>query len=113
MSRHVLILGGHGNISQALTPLLLQRSWTVTSLIRKQEQVAAIEKLGSGLPGKLNVLVRSIEDVTSEDHAVSILKEVNPDYVAWSAGKHGLELFTDLIFEALTGRHRCWWQGWT
>lgn len=89
MSRHVLILGGHGNISQALTPLLLQRSWTVTSLIRKQEQVAAIEKLGSGLPGKLNVLVRSIEDVTSEDHAASILKEVNPDYVAWSAGTRG------------------------
>ena len=85
-SRHVLILGGHGKISQLLTPLLLKRSWTVTSVIRAQEQVPAIEKLGSGLPGKLNVLVRSIEDVNNQDDAEKILNEVQPDYIAWSAG---------------------------
>lgn len=85
-SHHVLLLGGHGKIAQLLTPLLLKRSWTVTSVIRAQEQVPTIEKLGSGLPGKLNVLVRSIEDVASQDDALKILKEVNPDYIAWSAG---------------------------
>ncbi|KAF7553566.1 hypothetical protein G7046_g7078 [Stylonectria norvegica] len=88
-SHHVLLLGGHGKIAQLLTPLLLKRSWTVTSVIRAQEQVSAIEKLGSGLPGKLNVLVRSLEDVSSQNHAVDILKEVNPDYIAWSAGAGG------------------------
>ncbi|PNY23202.1 Uncharacterized protein TCAP_06841 [Tolypocladium capitatum] len=88
-SHHVLVLGGHGKIAQLLTPLLLQRSWTVTSLIRTQEQAPAVEKLGSGLPGKLNVLVRSIADVDSQERAASILGEVKPDYVAWSAGAGG------------------------
>lgn len=88
-SHHVLLLGGHGKIAQLLTPLLLKRSWTVTSVIRASEQVPTIEKLGSGLPGKLNVLVRSIEDVTSQDKAEGIINEVNPDYIAWSAGAGG------------------------
>ncbi|KAL7933013.1 hypothetical protein V8C35DRAFT_67423 [Trichoderma chlorosporum] len=87
--RHVLILGGHGKVAQLLTPLLLKRSWAVTSVIRKEEQVPALEKLGSGLPGRLSVLVRSIEDVDSQEKAASILDEVNPDYVAWSAGAGG------------------------
>jgi nucleoside-diphosphate-sugar epimerase len=87
MSHHVLILGGHGKIAQLLTPLLLNRSWTVTSVIRTESQAPAIEALGSGLPGKLNVLVRSIEDVNSQDDAEVILKEVQPDYIAFSAGE--------------------------
>lgn len=85
---HVLVIGGHGKIAQLLTPLLLRRSWTVTSLIRAQEQAPAIERLGSGLPGTLNVLVRSIDEVDSQERAASILNEVKPDYVAWSAGEH-------------------------
>lgn len=89
-SHHVLILGGHGNIAQKLTPLLLRRSWTVTSVIRKQEQVPTIEKLGAGLPGKLNVLVQSIEDVASQQQAQDILTKVKPDYIAWSAGTSSL-----------------------
>ncbi|KEY68095.1 hypothetical protein S7711_05505 [Stachybotrys chartarum IBT 7711] len=87
MAHHVLLVGGHGKVAQLLTPLLLQRSWTVTSVIRTLEQVPAIEKLGAGQPGKLNVVVRSIEEVTSQDQAASILSEVKPDFVAWSAGK--------------------------
>ena len=89
MSHHVLLIGGHGKVAQLLTPLLLKRSWTVTSVIRSQEQVATIEKLGAGQPGKLNVLVRSIEDVSSKDHATGILNEVKPDYIAFSAGAGG------------------------
>lgn len=85
---HVLVIGGHGKIAQLLTPLLLRRSWTVTSLIRAQEQAPAIQRLGSGLPGTLNVLVRSIDEVDSQERAASILNEVKPDYVAWSAGEH-------------------------
>ncbi|KAJ6445047.1 NAD dependent epimerase/dehydratase [Purpureocillium lavendulum] len=88
-SHHVLVLGGHGKIAQMLTPLLLKRSWTVTSVIRTQDQAPTIEQLGKGLPGKLNVLVNSIADVDSEARARSILDEVKPDYVAWSAGAGG------------------------
>ncbi|KAF4509181.1 hypothetical protein G6O67_005469 [Ophiocordyceps sinensis] len=89
MTTHVLILGGHGQIAQLLTPLLLRRSWTVTSLIRTPEQIPAIEKLGAGLPGKLNVLVRSLDAVDSQERAGAILDEVKPRYVAWSAGAGG------------------------
>jgi nucleoside-diphosphate-sugar epimerase len=108
---HVLLLGAHGKIGQLLTPLLLQRSWTVTSVIRSQEQAPAIEKLGAGHPGKLNILVRSISEITSQDQAASILSDVKPDYVAWSAGKH---IHTRPVRIALVTvsnlLHRRWWQ---
>ncbi len=86
MSHHVLLLGGHGKIAQLLTPLLLKRSWTVTSVIRAHEQVPTVEGLGAGQPGKLNVLVTSIEDLSSPDKASDLLKQVKPDYVAFAAG---------------------------
>merc|ERR1712000_638177 len=56
------------------TPLLLKRSWTVTSVIRAKEQVPTIEALGKGAPGKLNVLLSNIEDVDSQDKADKILR---------------------------------------
>lgn len=87
MSHHILLIGGHGKIAQLLTPLLLARSWNVTSMIRTPEQTPAIEKLGEGQPGKLNVFVSSVEDVNSEGDAQKILDQVKPDWVVWSAGK--------------------------
>jgi dTDP-4-dehydrorhamnose reductase len=88
-NRHALIIGGHGKIAQLLTPLLLRRSWDVTSLIRSEEQVAAIRKLGegTGTSAKLTVLVRSLVDVKGPEQAKSILDEVKPDTVVWSAGE--------------------------
>ncbi|GAO13189.1 uncharacterized protein UV8b_03598 [Ustilaginoidea virens] len=88
-SHHVLLIGGHGKVAQLLTPLLLKRSWTVTSMIRAREQAPTIQKLGNGLPGKLNVLISSVAEVSSKDHAASILADVKPDYIAWSAGAGG------------------------
>lgn len=94
-SHHVLLIGGSGKIAKLLTPLLLQRSWTVTSIIRNPDQVADLQKLGgsssssSASSGKLNVLVRSVEDVKSVGDATSILDEVGADYVVWSAGAGG------------------------
>ena len=92
MSHHVLVIGGHGKVAQYLTPLLLRRAWSVTSLIRDPSQVPAIEALrppsGDGI-GKLDVLVRSLEDVRSEAQAKAILDDVRPDYVVWSAGAGG------------------------
>ncbi|KAI0845702.1 NAD(P)-binding protein [Daldinia vernicosa] len=86
---HVLLLGGSGKVAQLLTPLLLQRSWNVTSIIHDPARVTSLEKLGQGQKGNLNVLVRSLEEVTSEAQAKSIIDEVKPDYVVWSAGAAG------------------------
>ncbi|KAI0976922.1 NAD dependent epimerase/dehydratase [Xylaria arbuscula] len=88
-AHHVLLLGGSGKIAQLLTPLLLQRSWTVTSIIRNPDQTANLQKLGENQSGKLNVLVRSLEEVKSDAQAQSIIDEVKPDYVVWSAGAGG------------------------
>lgn len=105
MAHNVLLIGGHGKVhslqhvifpyvyvyyqvSQLLTPLLLAKSWNVTSMIRTAEQKPVIEKLGSGQPGKLNVLVSSVADVKSEADAKKILDQVKPDWVVWSAGKY-------------------------
>lgn len=88
---HVLLLGGHGKVAQLLTPLLLQRSWNVTSIIRNPDQIAPLEKLGgdSGGSGKLTILVRSIDDIKSEIQAKAVIDDVKPDYVVWSAGAGG------------------------
>lgn len=89
MSHRVLILGGHGKIAQLLTPLLLKRSWNVTSVIRAEDQVSTIKALDTNNTGRLNVLVRSLEEVKSEDQAKAIIKESEADYVVWSAGAGG------------------------
>ena len=86
-SPSVLLCGGHGKVSMLLTPLLLSKSWTVTSLIRDNGQTKDILATGDNRPGKLNVLVRSLEDVKAETDAQKIIDETKPDYVVWSAGK--------------------------
>ncbi|MCJ1439182.1 hypothetical protein MMC27_008573 [Xylographa pallens] len=89
MPPRVLLIGGHGKISLLLTPLLLHRSWTVTSLIRNPTQADEILAKGHGQPGILEILVRSLEDVKSSQQAGSIIDEAKPDYVVWSAGAGG------------------------
>jgi len=89
---HVLLLGGSGKVAQLLTPMLLRRSWAVTSIIRDPGQVDALKKLGEGegLDGKLlNVRVWSIEEVKSDEKAKELIDEVKPDYVVFSAGAGG------------------------
>ncbi|KAF3358563.1 hypothetical protein VdG1_00123 [Verticillium dahliae VDG1] len=87
---HVLILGGHGKIAQHLTPLLLRASHTVTSVIRADDQAPTIRGLApADGRGTLHVLIRSLEDVTSQDRAQAILSEVKPDAVVFSAGAGG------------------------
>lgn len=83
----VLLLGGHGKIALHLTPLLLARSWNVTSVIRNAEHEAEILALGTGKPGKLSVLLSSLDDVKSQADAQAVLDKVNPEYVVWAAGE--------------------------
>jgi hypothetical protein len=84
---HVLLLGGHGRVSLLMTPKMLARSWNVTSIIRDPSQTAEIESLGKGQPGQIRVLVRSLDNIKSDEDAKKILDEVRPDWVVWSAGK--------------------------
>ncbi|SLM37815.1 nad dependent epimerase dehydratase family protein [Lasallia pustulata] len=69
--------------------MLLSRSWSVTSVIRDPSQTEEILSKGKGQPGKVDVLVRSLEDIKSEEQAQSVLDEVKPQYVVWSAGAGG------------------------
>ena len=82
MSHHILLIGGHGKVAQLLTPLLLSRSWNVTSMIRTADQKPAIEALGKNQPGKLDVLVSSVADVKSESDTQQIIERVKPDVIA-------------------------------
>lgn len=85
---HVLILGGHGKVAAHLTPLLLNRAWNVTSVVRNPEHENEVLALGKGLRGNLNVLLSSLDNVRSPSDAQKIIDTVSPDYVVWSAGMH-------------------------
>ena len=76
-------------MAQLLTPLLLARSWNVTSIIRDPSQISAVLSTRTTEPGKLNVLVRSLEHVGSVAAAQAVLAETQPDYVIWAAGAGG------------------------
>ena len=86
MSPRILLLGGHGKVSLLMTPQLLARSWHVTSVIRDPQQSEEILSKGNNEPGKIDVLVRSLDDVKNLQQAQSILDETKPEYVVWSAG---------------------------
>ena len=88
-SPRVLLLGGHGKVSQFLTPLLLSRSWQITSVIRDPAQKSTIAALGASQPGDLDVLVSSLEDIKTQAQAQSIITSANPNYIVWSAGAGG------------------------
>lgn len=83
----VLLLGGHGKIALYLTPLLLARAWSVTSVVRSAEHESEILKLGEGHPGKISVLLSSLDDIKTQADAQAVLDKVRPEYVVWAAGK--------------------------
>ncbi|KUJ12975.1 NAD(P)-binding protein [Mollisia scopiformis] len=87
--KNILLLGGHGKVSLLMTPKLLSRSWNVTSVIRNPDQKSEILSAGKNGPGKISVLIESIEDVKSQADAQKILDKVKPDTVIWSAGAGG------------------------
>jgi hypothetical protein len=86
-SPRILLLGGHGKVSLLLTPKLLARSWNVVSVIRNPDQKADILEAGKNGPGKIDVLVESLEDVKSDGDAKKILEKTSPNWVIWSAGR--------------------------
>jgi saccharopine dehydrogenase-like NADP-dependent oxidoreductase len=96
-SPRILLLGGHGKVSLLMTPKLLSRSWNVTSVIRNPDQKVDILEAGKNGPGKIDVLVESLEDVKSDAQAKDILEKTKAEWVIWSAGishpKHFIVLF--------------------
>lgn len=88
-SHHVLLLGGGGRISKLLTPLLLNKSWNVTSVVRNPDHKSELLALGEGKPGKIEVLVESLEDMKGVADAKAVLDRVKPSIVVWSAGAGG------------------------
>jgi nucleoside-diphosphate-sugar epimerase len=85
----VLLLGGHGKISMKLTPMLLAKSWDVTSVVRNDDHKSEILGLGKNAPGKVDVLIDSLDEVSDEAHAKRVLDQVNPSIVVFSAGAGG------------------------
>ena len=85
----VLLIGGHGKVSQLLTPLILARNWHLTSMIRSPDQRSTINSLKASHPGTLDVLISSIDDIKSQANAQSIIDSTTPTYIVWSAGAGG------------------------
>ena len=85
----VLVLGGHGKVSLFLQPLLLAKKWNVTSVVRNTEHEAEILALGKDKPGKIEVLIESLDEVKEVAHAKGVLEKVKPDIVVFSAGAGG------------------------
>lgn len=82
----VLLLGGAGKVSLHLTPLILSRSWNLTSVVRSAAQETTILDAAAGQPGKCTVLVRSLEEIKSEADAKNVVEESGAECVVWSAG---------------------------
>lgn len=55
-------------------------------MIRNADQTNAILEAGKNGPGKVDVLVESLDDIKSDADAQRILDKVKPDWVVWSAG---------------------------
>ena len=94
---HVLLLGGHGKISLLMTPLLLQRSWTLTSLIRSPDQKADVESAAGAHVSNLRVKVADLEAIQSQEDAQSILNDTKPNYVIFSAGEYSMTCALDQL----------------
>ena len=90
MAPRVLLLGGHGKISLLMTPLLLQRSWNLTSLIRSSSQESDVISAAGKHASNLDIKIGDLEAISSQADAQSILDETKPDYVIFSAGKPSL-----------------------
>ena len=82
----MLLLGGHGKVSMLMTPLMLSRSWQVTSVVRNPDHEGEIKATAKGQPGEVDVFVSSLEDIKDVQQAQSIIDKTKPDFVVWSAG---------------------------
>lgn len=76
----ILLIGGHGHVARALTPLLTAAGHTVTAVIRNPDQVAALTAPG------VEPVVADIETLDIDGFTALISGH---DAVIWSAGAGG------------------------
>lgn len=76
----ILLIGGHGHVARALTPMLTDAGHTVTAVIRDPGQVAALTA-----PGVTPV----VSDIATLDIAGFAELITGHDAVIWSAGAGG------------------------
>lgn len=100
-SKRVLLLGGHGKVSLLLTPQLVSRSWHVISVIRDPSQEDDILSTVKNHPGKVEVLVSSLEEVHSKADAQQVIDRSRPDFVVWSAGTLRFSSWRDFVGAAV------------
>ena len=86
-----------------MTPKLVARNWNLTSVVRNPDQKNDILEAGKNGPGKVDVLIESIEDVKSEADAKRILDLVKPDWVVWSAGLWSFICRKPLLIDTSSG----------
>lgn len=77
---NVIIVGGHGNVAQLATPLLIEAGHTVTSIIRNPDQEETIKDLGA------KPMNFDVETATQDDFAKAFQGQ---DAVVWAAGAGG------------------------
>lgn len=85
----ILLLGGHGKVALYMTPRILARGWSLTTVVRNPDHEADIRKAASSAsyePDALHVLVSSLDDISTQSDAQQIIDTVKPSSVIWSAG---------------------------
>ncbi|KIY68474.1 NAD(P)-binding protein [Cylindrobasidium torrendii FP15055 ss-10] len=85
----ILLLGGHGKVALAMTPRLLAKGWSVTSVVRNPEHEADIRATAPSPKGTLDVLVSSLDEISTQEDANQIIARVKPHWLIWSAGAGG------------------------
>lgn len=70
-----LLLRGHGKVSLLVTPLLLKRSWNVTSIIGSAPRKSNVESAAGPVAAKISVKVHDIGGVTSQTGAQAVIDE--------------------------------------
>lgn len=75
----VLIFGGSGKLAQFITERLVKKQYTVYSIIRREEHIPVLEKLGA------TPIIQSIED-SSVGELANVIKSKAPDTVIFAAG---------------------------
>ena len=82
-----MILGGNAGISRLMTSLMIERSWSVVSVVRDARQSTRIRALGNGQKGTVEVIAYDLSDVKSVHDAQSLLVRAKPSVVVFAAGK--------------------------
>ena len=77
---NILLIGGHGKVARQLTPLLVERSHTVTAVVRNPDHVGDVEADGA------TARVADVQGLSTEEIA-DLLR--GHDAVVWAAGAGG------------------------